>query len=220
MTHDAHSEEAVFDGLEDHPVQSSDLLRVGEYFFTCVLEVLIRPQPQVEVTCRFCVRHCPIGIESGKPRRCSVARLDCSTREGTDTSLLFHYCVTIFSFALTGCGRSARTGANLRTYISSVRPYFLATNICTRSSISASIRTTPFDDGQTGAACPSSAALLRQRDTCTLVLATEAREAPNTHSLAHIATSRTTHGTEWSVAVRDERDSHARGSLLWLLRWL
>ena len=34
------------------------------------------------------------------------------------------------------------------TYISSVRSYFLATNSCTRSSISAAIRTTPFDDGQ------------------------------------------------------------------------
>ena len=35
-----------------------------------------------------------------------------------------------------------------------------------------------------------------------------------------LATSRTTHGTEWSVAVRDESESHARGSCLWLLRWL
>ena len=66
MTHDALSEDAVFDGLEDLPVKNNDLLRVGEYFFTCVLEVLIPPQPQVEVTYGFFVRHRLIGIESAE----------------------------------------------------------------------------------------------------------------------------------------------------------
>ena len=62
-----------------------------------------------------------------KPRRCSVARLDWSTRKDTGTSLLFLYCVLatcllvalsssdeersrIFTFALTGCGEVLVTG--------------------------------------------------------------------------------------------------------------
>ena len=93
MTHDAFSEEAVFDGQEDLPVQNSDLLRVSEYFFTCVLEVLIPPQPQVEVT--YGSAYVIVSLESRvrKPQRCSVTRLHCSLQEGTDTSSLFHCCV-------------------------------------------------------------------------------------------------------------------------------
>ena len=46
------------------------------------------------------------------------------------------------------------------------------------------------------------------------------RHVTSRHVTSRHVTSRTTHGTECRVTVRDESDSHARGSPLWFLRWL
>ena len=94
MTRDALSEEAVFDGLENLPVQNSDLLRVGEYFFTLKLEVLI----PTAATGRSYIRvlrtsSSPWNRECGNRGAAALPVLTVSTREGTDTSSLFHYCV-------------------------------------------------------------------------------------------------------------------------------
>ena len=199
MTHDALSEEAVFDGLEDLPVQNSDLLRVGEYFFTCVLEVADPTAATSRSYIRvLCTSSSHWNRECGNRGAAALPVL--TVRQGK-ARIHLRYSTTV-SMLLVFWFRSLRLTRNhdfflrldglcewgkFEVHASFERartsrqfaPTSWLPTVVLGVQFSAAIRTTPFDDGQEQRV-HRPAALLRQRDTCTLVSATEAHEGPNT----------------------------------------